>query len=685
MIVAPLRRALLNTGVYAAILFSFFLVVAAYQVRPNYTIPIGTATDGPLLRNFYDAERPPAGSNTPYATYRWSRGSASAIVFGDIGRQDLDVVVSVNGSRPPDQPPPVLTVKAGGATLLSVQPPPGPQDYAFSVSRDQLTDGTLTLNLGVNSFKPQGDERELGIIVTGVTLSPSANPDKFIEPPSGPLVAVTGAVALLALLLALLGWGAGVVFAGSGAVGLMAGSLLAFDRFFLTSRQWYATWLQSLVAAAVVALLCWTVGGWLLARGGVRWTNLQRRSLVTLVLIVFAVRLAGQLHPSIFVYDLGYHANILLRIETGDWLFTTQPAEFGGFGYSTFYLPTPYFFIEPLRWLVGDPRMAIRLLTVAVGTLGVLPLFYLVTRVTRDGRAALITSLLYVTMPMSVIIFSWGITPNIFGEFFALCAFAVAVGMASSLRPTKPAFWVLVVLLTVAILSHPGVLALSTVAFLALPFVWWLGRRKIGDMSAAAGAFGAYAAAALVAIAIYYRHFIPGMLETLTKIGQDRTSGGSGRVMIVGGSVEDTALGLFQREVHSRSEWFFWGLRGFWAEAQAYYRVWPVVGTVFGFGLLSARTGLPGSSRSTNRRRLLLGAVAWGTSVVVLALVGWLTNLYVRYALFALPIIALGTGLLLGAAWTRGRYGKWLVLLLIVFFAVEALAFWQNRINYAFK
>ena len=74
------------------------------------------------------------------------------------------------------------------------------------------------------------------------------------------------------------------------------------------------------------------------------------------MLIVFAVRLAGQLHPSIFVYDLGFHVNILQRVSSSDLFFTTQPAEFGGFGYSTFYLPTPYLFIEPLRWLVGDPR-----------------------------------------------------------------------------------------------------------------------------------------------------------------------------------------------------------------------------------------------------------------------------------------------------------------------------------------
>ena len=54
---------------------------------------------------------------------------------------------------------------------------------------------------------------------------------------------------------------------------------------------------------------CWPIAGWLFARGGVQWSALQRRALLALVMLVFAVRLAGQLHPSIFVYDLGYHVN----------------------------------------------------------------------------------------------------------------------------------------------------------------------------------------------------------------------------------------------------------------------------------------------------------------------------------------------------------------------------------------
>jgi hypothetical protein len=687
MTAAYLRRALFNPGIYAAVLLTFVLVVVAYQVRPAYNIPIGTATDGPLLKSFHDPESPPKGSDAPYHTYRWSKGSDSSITFQDVGRQDFDVVLSVNGSRPPGQPAPRLTITTAGVTLLDVSPPLDVQEYSFKVPRELAGDGSFSLDLHTNSFKPQGDARELGIIVTGVKLAPSANPDRFIEPPAGPLAAIIGAVAILALLLAVAGWGAGGVLLGSGAVGLMASSLLVFDRLWITSRQWYWSWPLSLIVGGLVMVLCWAVGGWLLERGGVRWSALQRRALLTIVMLVLAIRLAGQLHPSIFVFDLGFHVNILLRVSTGDWLFKTQPAELGGFGHSTFYLPTPYIFVQPISWLLGDMRMAIRLFTVAIGTLGALPIYYLATRASGSGRAGIIASLLYLTMPISVLIFSWGITSNIFGEFFALCSLAVAVGGYDKLSPKRPVFWILVGLLTITMLSHPGVLSLTAVAILGAALMWWIGRRYLGGWRAAAGLVGAFASATVVAVAVYYWHFIPDMVETLKQIQEERATGtGAGGVpLIVGGSVNDPRLGLVQREVYSFGEWLRLGLWGFWNEAQAYYRVWPLAGAMVGYSFLFVRARTWGGQKRERARALLLATLGWVLSIIFFALVGWATNLFVRYPLFALPVIAIGCGLLLSALWVRRKWGQGLALLVVVFFAVEALAFWQYRINFAFK
>ena len=45
----------------------------------------------------------------------------------------------------------------------------------------------------------------------------------------------------------------------------------------------------------------------------------------------------------------------------------------------------------------------------------------------------------------------------------------------------------------------------------------------------------------------------------------------------------------------------------------------------------------------------------------------------------------LGAGALLGRLWPAGRAGRVLVALVVMFFAVEALALWQYRINYGLK
>jgi hypothetical protein len=108
------------------------------------------------------------------------------------------------------------------------------------------------------------------------------------------------------------------------------------------------------------------------------------------------------------------------------------------------------------------------------------------------------------------------------------------------------------------------------------------------------------------------------------------------------------------------------------------------MGAVLGFVVL----WLAGSelrSMFGGRARAVLVACGWALAVVVFALVGWVANLYVRYALFVLPVVAVGAGLLLGLLGRRGRWGPAISLLVIAYFAVEALVLWQFRINYGLK
>jgi hypothetical protein len=154
---------------------------------------------------------------------------------------------------------------------------------------------------------------------------------------------------------------------------------------------------------------------------------------------------------------------------------------------------------------------------------------------------------------------------------------------------------------------------------------------------------------------------------------------------VVGGSVEDATLGLINREVTSRREWVLGGLEGVWREVVAYYRGWPVFATLLGLVLVLPMKRRMLTPRENDRLRFGLTLAAWLAVVVLFAVVGWASGIYVRYMLSALPVVALGAGLLLSAVSRKGSAGRLLSVLVVVFFALEALVLWHYRISYQFK
>ncbi|MGI8589373.1 MAG: hypothetical protein ACR2M0_17070, partial [Chloroflexia bacterium] len=123
---------------------------------------------------------------------------------------------------------------------------------------------------------------------------------------------------------------------------------------------------------------------------------------------------------------------------------------------------------------------------------------------------------------------------------------------------------------------------------------------------------------------------------------------------------------------------------GFGAEAWAYFHAWLLLGAPVGFDVARRRRAGPGA-RDPAARRMLLAAGVWAGVVIAYAIVGMAANLYVRYALFALPLVALGSGLLLSALAANGRPARALVTLIMFAATLDALAFWYMRITFANK
>src|SRR4051812_602420 len=93
-------QALLNPGVYAGVLVAAILVVLAYQVRPTYDIIVGSKLDGPVLVGFNEREAMQGNNPLPF---RWTTDD-SHIIFAGVGKQDLDVTLTLSGNRPVGQP-----------------------------------------------------------------------------------------------------------------------------------------------------------------------------------------------------------------------------------------------------------------------------------------------------------------------------------------------------------------------------------------------------------------------------------------------------------------------------------------------------------------------------------------------------------------------------------------------------
>jgi hypothetical protein len=662
-------------GGLAVVVVAVGLAALAYQRQPTLDLAIGDETsDKGVVRNFYADERREDGYR-----YRWTRGT-SWLALPAWGPGPYRLTIEMGA---PLNPRPSVTLLLNEVVLAEQALTGDFRPYTYEVPAALVASGDLTLTFRAATFSPPNDRRTLGVVVHRVTLEPTTT--RPYRPPTGGLAAVAGLALLAYATLAAAGWAWRVSLAGAvGLAAAMAG-LLVWARPLLVPVLGELGWIGGLALGL-------TLLGRLGLAGLARWPRLrlpagERAWLLTIVAAALLPRLAATFHPQMDIIDLGFHVNRYTDVvERGMIFLKIRSAEWGG--RETTYSPTAYLAMAPLGWLIDDKHRMMRIFTVLLETSRALLVFALARWVAGGGRAALLATTLFVSLPLAAIVFSWGITSNLFGEWWATALLlTLTVGWRRLTRPAVAALAVVVA--TLALLSHPGVLLL-TAAWLGLlsggaiaGWLWrrWRGRAAPGDGRTVAAVALVTVLAGVLAVALFYRVDAAMMLEQGSATIGQRLSGapaaatGQPRRWRVSGSVDDRSLGMAARYVTDWRQVPLEGARGYLQEAWAYYWFWPLPAAVVGWLLLG------GTGRGRRFRWLTL---AWAAAAALFALVGLTINLYVRYMLFLLPVVCVLAGVALDRLAGRGRAGLALTALLIAGALAGGLWFWHQRVVYFF-
>ena len=399
------------------------VAAVAYQVRPPLRLAIGDETsDKGVVHGFHADERREGDG----LRFRWTRGSATiALPAWGTGTYRLSVEMGA-----PLNPEPVATVAVNGQPLLTTRLSGDVRRYEVDVPAELSLHGNVEIAIDSPTFSPPNDRRRLGVVVHAVELTPA---DGWpIAPPPGAVWTVIG-VALLALAtLAVAGWGP-LAATSASVVIVSLGLLVALQRFLVVPvlGELLGLALLALAVTLVLRLGLALVGRWL----GWHVPASERRWLLTIVAAALLVRLAATLHPQMDVIDIGFHVNRFTDVaERGMLFLKIRSAEWGG--RETVYSPAAYLAMLPLSWLIDDTHRMIRFFTALLETSRAVLVFALARWVSERGRAALLATLLFVSLPMAVLPFSWGITSNLFGEWWATALLlALTVGWRSLHRP----------------------------------------------------------------------------------------------------------------------------------------------------------------------------------------------------------------------------------------------------------
>jgi hypothetical protein len=630
---SPDVRALLIVLVSGLVLWSL-----AYQVVTTVSLPIGgdPAThrrhdDAPFLRGFNAPE--PAGSRespwweqSPGYPYRWTTRNAE-IRFPGMGGAGWIVTLAATSGRPGNEP--TMSRWQVGAQQVDVLLSASPRQYHILARAPPA--GDLAIQMDTPGYTPPDDPRDLGFVLRGVRIAPTrAN----ILPPAPAQIGWL----LLSLFLsyALLRW---LHWSPRPATLVILASVVLLGVLLATHRLSLTLFTPTL---AILAILCWLLALPMryLLRSFLRaffpgCATYPTAPVLALVLVAFALRLGGMLHPYAIFSDHYMNANNLLEVGLGNIYFTEGlPQEAGG-GQAP-YPPGSYLVAAPLLLAApGDIESRVVVVQSSVALLDSLVVALVWLLLLRAGvgqRAALFGAALYLAPAPMLASFSIGEYANIGGQALALPVIALlALLPPHPPPPSVPLKIGFVVLLCVGWLGHLGV-AISLALLLA---GWWLSEATLALLKKTPTArliqvpLGGLLATGVVLL-IYYSAppfvaIVAEKLHTPATSTPASTPHTSPLAILVGTVMQMIAPGN---------------------------RLGPILvaGGVVGAVLLWQRRG--------NATGLAHVVLAWWVGVGISFGLLLVARQGVRWQHFLFPALCLGAGPLLATLWRRGGAGR---------------------------
>lgn len=609
------------------------LVLLTLFYATGSALRIDFAVDPPrLVSGIYPAERDVATG----LTFAWTGADMALRLPGLDRRVPWTVEIRLRGARQPPADNPVLTFSVDGVivgveasatdfTTVRLRLPP---------SAERPRGALLTMQSSTTFVPGPQDPRALGILLDAISVTADGLP----LPPRPALAGAAGAGAVFGAALALIGVTAGMAVGAAVLVALGQAAVIARGFGAYTQFPDTAMRLALGIGIALIAIVA------ILERISRQPLRNTARFAVGFSAAALFLKLLVLLHPDMPPGDALFQAHRFQAVLGGSYYFTSIAPGNYLFPYppGLYVLATP--FADLVRREAGDVVL-LRIIVLAADALAGGLLYVTATRGWADRRAGAMATAIYHLMPLDFRVASGGTLTSAFAQSLGVISLALMALPWTGWR--LPAVAALTVALVAAYLSHTSTFAVLSVTTMVVAVVFaWRGGVPLRRAAGAVALAGV--AAAVIAVAVYYAHFLDTYRTELTRLGSATAAATD-----AGGRSLAARAGIVPLYLH------------------VYFGVPTLILTAFGASQLW---------RHHPRNRLTLTLAGWSLSCLAFLALGVLTPLDLRYYVAALPAVALSAAFAASRMWSAPSTRVVVVLLLTWAVGIGIHTWWTTLV-----